>query len=111
MIETNKLDKVNQSLEWKNEAAKNIVDNLIKSYDFAKKKRTIAAWSNALLFIGQVFRDDNFNVTLIAACASSVNRLEKEYNKRIEVNKAEPTEAKPKPKATQRRGRRLKEVK
>lgn len=101
MIKQKELQQLIKLISWNEKSAQTICSVLVKDVELAKKSRTLRAWENCLLFVGQVYRKDNFNVTLVAACVSNERRLMSELDKRS--NKKE-TEARPKT----RRGRKPK---
>ena len=77
---------------------------LLNDYEHSKAKKTLKAWVNCLLFVGQVYRDDNSHITLIAACLTNPIRLNKELSRLEEKTENEAVTV------TVRRGRKAKEA-
>lgn len=77
----NDLLTIAKSLEFKNEGAKKIAIQLLNDYEHSKAKKTLKAWVNCLLFVGQVYREDNSHITLLTACVTNPIRLNKEISK------------------------------
>jgi len=75
------IDQIIEKLQWAHPQAKNIVTELSTCFGECIARKNKNGWTNCLLFVGQAFPKDNYNVTLVAACMTNPIKMNSEFKR------------------------------